>query len=82
MNKNITVEDIGTRREIELAAEIIPNHSKRLIAVILLDRNKFDRNKVFYNVLQDGEIAYSVNHLEDALEYYNGIYLPRGSYPI
>ena len=34
MNKNITVEDIGTRKEVELAAEIIPNHSKRLIATV------------------------------------------------
>lgn len=77
MNKNITIEDIGTRREIELAAEIIPNHSKRLIAVILLDRNT-----VFYNVIRDGEIEYSLTELEEALKHYNGIYLPRGGYPI
>lgn len=77
MNKNITIEDIGTRKEVELAAEIIPNHSKRLIAVILLDGNR-----VFYNVLRDGEIEYSLTELEEALEYYNGIYLPRGGYPI
>lgn len=77
MNKNITIEDIGTRKEVELAAEIIPNHSKRLIAVVFIDSN--DEH---YKVVVDGDTKLIVGNVNDALEYYNGIYLPGGGYPI
>ena len=77
MNKNITIEDIGIEKEIELAAEIIPNHSKRLIAAITIDDNY-----VQYKVIVDGSIPLVSSSVEDALEYYNNIYLPRGGYPI
>lgn len=77
MNKAITIEDIGIKKEIELAAEIIPNHSKRLIAVVFIDSND-----VQYKVVVDGDTKIIVGNVNDALEYFNGIYLPRGGYPI
>ena len=70
MNKNITIEDIGIRKEIELAAHIVPNHFKRLTAVVLLDTNE-----IFYKVEHDGFVVSNQEKLEDALEDYNGIHI-------
>lgn len=70
MNKNITIEDIGIKKEIELAAHIVPNHFKRLTAVVWLDTNK-----IFYKVERDGVVVSNREKLENALEDYNRIYI-------
>lgn len=70
MNNNITIEDIGVEKKIELAADITANHYKRLIAVILIDSNS-----VLYKVVVDGDIKFVTDNVNDALDYFNDIYL-------
>ncbi len=67
---NITIEDIGTRKEIELAAEITANHYKRLITVVFIDTNV-----VTYKVIVDGDTKLIVNSVNEALDAFNSIYL-------
>ena len=67
---NITIEDIGIKKEIELAAEITANHCKRLIAVLFMDSND-----VTYKVVVDGDIKLIVGNVNDALDAFNRIYL-------
>ena len=67
---NITIEDIGTRKEIELAAEITANHYKKLIAVLFIDTNV-----VAYKVVVDGDTKLTVNNVNEALDAFNSIYL-------
>lgn len=69
-NNNITIEDIGVEKKIELAADITANHYKRLIAVILIDSNS-----VLYKVVVDGDIKFVTDNVNDALDYFNDIYL-------
>lgn len=63
MNKNITIEDIGVKKEIELAADITACHYKRLIAVLFIDSND-----VHYKVVVDGDTKLIVNNVNDALD--------------
>lgn len=70
MNKNITIEDIGVEKKIELAADITANHYKRLIAVLFIDSNS-----VLYKVIVDGDIKFVTDNVNDALDYFNDIYL-------
>ena len=70
MNKNITIEDIGIKKEIELATHIVSKHFKSLTAVVLLDTNE-----IFYKVEHDGFVVSNQEKLENALEDYNGIYI-------
>ena len=67
---NITIEDIGVERKIELAAEIKANHYKKLIAVLFVDSNS-----VLYKVVVDGDIKFVAEDVIDALDYFNDIYL-------
>ena len=67
---NITIEDIGIKKEIELAADIMTGHYKRLIAVLFIDSND-----VTYKVVVDGDTKLIVSNVNDALDYFNGIYL-------
>lgn len=67
---SITIEDIGIKKEIELASHIVPKHFKRLTAVVWLDVNK-----IFYKVEHDGVVVSNHEKLEDALEDYNAIYI-------
>lgn len=68
--KNITIEDIGTKKEIELAADIMTDHYKRLIAVLFIDSND-----VAYKVVVDGDTKLIVGNVDDALDAFNSIYL-------
>ena len=68
--KRITIEDIGIKKEIELAADIMIYHYKRLIAVIFIDSND-----VTYKVVVDGDTKLIVSNVNDALDYFNSIYL-------
>lgn len=68
--KNITIEDIGIKKEIELAADITAGHYKRLIAVLFIDSND-----VTYKVVVDNDVKVIVNNVNEALDYFNGIYL-------
>ena len=65
--KNITIEDIGIKKEIELAAEVTADHYKRMIAVLFIDRT--------YKVIVDGDTKLIVNNVNDALDAFNSIYL-------
>lgn len=67
---NITITDIGIKKEIELAAYITANHYKRLIAVLFIDSND-----VTYKVVVDGDTKLIVNNVNDALDAFNSIYL-------
>lgn len=67
---NITIEDIGTRKEIELAAHITADHYKRLIAVVFIDTNV-----VAYKVVVDNDTKLIVNNVNEALDAFNSIYL-------
>lgn len=67
---NITIEDIGIKREIELAAHITAGHYKRLIAVLFIDSND-----VTYKVVVDGDTKFIVSNVNDALDAFNNIYL-------
>lgn len=67
---NITIEDIGNKKEIELAAHITADHYKRLIAVLFIDSND-----VHYKVVVDGDTKLIVNNVNDALDAFNSIYL-------
>lgn len=67
---NITIEDIGIKKEIELAADITANHYKRLIAVLFIDSND-----VLYKVIVDGDTKLIVSNINDALDAFNSIYL-------
>jgi hypothetical protein len=67
---NITIEDIGFEKKIELAADITANHYKRLNAVLLIDSNS-----VLYKVVVDGDIKFVTDNVNDALDYFNDIYL-------
>lgn len=67
---NITIEDIGIKKEIELAADITTGHYKRLIAVLFIDSND-----VHYKVVVDGDTKLIVNNVNDALDAFNSIYL-------
>lgn len=67
---NITIEDIGIKKEIELAAEITADHYKRLIAVLFIDSND-----VHYKVVVDGDTKLIVNNVNEALDAFNSIYL-------
>lgn len=67
---NITIEDIGIKKEIELAADITANHYKRLVAVLFIDSND-----VHYAVVVDGDTKLIVNNVNDALDAFNSIYL-------
>lgn len=67
---NITIEDIGTKKEIELAADIMADHYKRLIAVLFIDSND-----VAYKVVVDGDTKLIVGNVNDALDAFNSIYL-------
>ena len=68
--KNITIEDIGIKKEIELAAEVTADHYKRMIAVLFIDSND-----VTYKVIVDGDTKLIVNNVNDALDAFNSIYL-------
>lgn len=70
MNNNITIEDIGVEKKIELAADITANHYKRLIAVLLIDSNN-----VLYKVVVDDDVKFVTDNVNDALDYFNDIYL-------
>ena len=67
---SITIEDIGIKKEIELAAHITADHYKRLIAVLFIDSND-----VHYKVVVDGDTKLIVNNVNDALDAFNSIYL-------
>jgi hypothetical protein len=67
---NITIEDIGVEKKIELAAEITANHYKRLIAVLLIDSNS-----VLYKVVVDDDVKFVTDNVNDVLDYFNDIYL-------
>lgn len=67
---NITITDIGIKKEVELAAEITANHYKRLIAVVFIDSND-----VQYKVVVDGDTKLIVSNVNDALDAFNSIYL-------
>lgn len=67
---NITIEDIRTKKEIELAADIMADHYKRLIAVLFIDSND-----VAYKVVVDGDTKLIVGNVNDALDAFNSIYL-------
>lgn len=67
---NITIEDIGIKKEIELAADITANHYKRLIAVLFINSND-----VHYKVVVDWDTKLIVNNVNDALDAFNSIYL-------
>ena len=68
--KNITIEDIGIKKEIELAAEVTADHYKRMIAVLFIDSND-----VTYKVIVDCDTKLIVNNVNDALDAFNSIYL-------
>ena len=68
--KNITIEDIGIKKEIELAAEVTADHYKRMIAVLFIDSND-----VTYKVIVDGDTKLIVSNVNDALDAFNSIYL-------
>lgn len=70
MNNNITIEDIGTKKEIELAAHITADHYKRLIAVLFIDSND-----VHYKVVVDGDVKVTVGNVLEALDAFNSIYI-------
>ena len=67
---DITIDDIGVEKTIELAAEITADHYKRLIAVLFIDSNS-----VLYKVIVDGDIKFVAEDAIAALDYYNDIYL-------
>ena len=67
---NITIEDIGIERTIELATDITANHYKRIIAVLLIDSNS-----VLYKVIVDGDVKFVADDVTEALDYFNDIYL-------
>ena len=67
---NIIIENIRIKKEIELAADIMTGHYKRLIAVLFIDSND-----VTYKVVVDGDTKLIVSNVNDALDYFNGIYL-------
>lgn len=67
---NITIEDIGVEKKIELAADITANHYKRLIAVLFIDSNS-----VLYKVIVDGDTKIIVSNVNEALDAFNSIYL-------
>lgn len=67
---NITIEDIGIKKEIELAADITANHYKRLIAVLFIDSND-----VLYKVVVDGDTKLIVNNVTEALDAFNLMHL-------
>lgn len=67
---NITIEDIGIKREVEIAAYITANHYKKLIAVVFIDSND-----VTYKVVVDGDTKLIVSNVNDALDAFNSIYL-------
>ena len=68
--KNITIEDIGIKKEIELAADITADHYKSLIAVLFIDSND-----ITYKVVVDGDTKLIVSNVNDALDCFNSIYL-------
>lgn len=68
--KNITIKDIGIKKEIELAAEVTADHYKRLTAVLFIDSND-----VTYKVIVDGDTKLIVNNVNEALDAFNSIYL-------
>lgn len=68
--KNITIEDIEIKKEIELAADITTGHYKKLIAVLFIDSND-----VTYKVVVDGDTKLIVSNVSDALDCFNSIYL-------
>lgn len=70
MNNNITIEDIGVEKKIELAADITANHYKRLIAILFIDSNS-----VLYKVIVDDDVKFVTDNVNDALDYFNDIYL-------
>lgn len=70
MNKNITIEDIGIRKEIELAAHITADHYKKLIAVLFIASNR-----VIYKVVADGDVKVTVGNVLEALDAFNSIYI-------
>ena len=67
---NITIEDIGIKKEIELAAEITADHYKRLIAVVFIFSNR-----VIFKVVVDGDVKVTVGDALEALDAFNSIYL-------
>lgn len=67
---NITIEDIGIKKEIELAADITANHYKRLIAVLFIDSND-----VLYKVVVDGDTKLIASDVNEALDAFNLMHL-------
>ena len=67
---NITIEDIGVEKKIELVAHITADHYKKLIAVLFIDSND-----VTYKVIVDGDTKLIVSNVNDALDAFNSIYL-------
>lgn len=67
---SITIEDIGIKKEIELAAEITADHYKRLIAVVFIFSNR-----VIFKVVVDGDVKVTVGDALEALDAFNSIYL-------
>lgn len=67
---NITITDIGIKKEVELAADITANHYKRLIAVLFIASNR-----VIYKVVVDGDVKVTVGDVLEALDAFNRIYL-------
>ena len=68
--KNITIKDIGIKKEIELVAEVTADHYKRMIAVLSIDNND-----VVYKVIVDGDTKLIVSNVNEALDAFNSIYL-------
>ena len=68
--KNITIKDIGIKKEIELATEVTEDHYKRMIAVLFIDSND-----VVYKVIVDGDTKLIVSNVNEALDAFNSIYL-------
>ena len=68
--KNITIEDIGIKKEIELAAEITCGHCKKLLVVVFIETND-----VHYKVVVDGDTKLVVRNANEALKEFNSIYL-------
>lgn len=65
---NIGIEDIGIKREVEIAAHITANHHKKLIAVLFIASNR-----VIYKVVADGDVKVTVGNVLEALDAFNSI---------
>lgn len=68
---NITIEDIGIKKEIELAAYIKSDHYKKLVAVLSIYNNSVTY-KVF---VDDDNIKLIFSDVSKAIDAFNSIYI-------